>query len=73
MSWFTWSAVKQVVIVESRRQTGEVIQSETRYYLSSLPENAFAFAALTRNYWSIENHLHGMLVVVFHPDQCRTR
>lgn len=68
-----WPAIQTVVMMETRRQKGEVIQSETRYYLSSIAENAFAFSALTRNHWSIENELHWMLDVVFEEDRCRTR
>lgn len=68
-----WPAIKRVVMVESGRQKGEKIESETRFYLSSLAENAFAFCALTRNHWSIENQLHWMLDVVFDEDRARTR
>lgn len=68
-----WPAVKRVVMIESRRQKGEKIVCETRYYLSSLAENAFSFCALIRNHWSIENGLHWFLDVVFTEDKSRTR
>jgi predicted transposase YbfD/YdcC len=68
-----WPAVKRVVMIESNRQKGDKIVSETRYYLSSLAENAFAFCGLIRNHWSIENELHWFLDVVFDEDRSTTR
>jgi len=39
-----------------------------RYYLSSAPLSAAAFAAAVRAHWGIENRLHWVMDVVFHDD-----
>lgn len=44
-----------------------------RYYLSSAPLSAQAFAAAVRAHWGIENRLHWVLDVVFHDDLMRLR
>lgn len=44
-----------------------------RYYLSSAPLSAPAFAAAVRAHWGIENRLHWVMDVVFHDDLMRLR
>ena len=44
-----------------------------RYYLSSAPLTARAFAAAVRAHWGIENRLHWVMDVVFHDDLMRLR
>ena len=44
-----------------------------RYYLSSAPLSASAFAAAVRAHWGIENRLHWVMDVVFHDDLMRLR
>ena len=44
-----------------------------RYYLSSAPLSAAAFAAAVRAHWGIENRLHWVMDVVFHDDLMRLR
>ncbi|MFT3973213.1 MAG: ISAs1 family transposase [Amaricoccus sp.] len=44
-----------------------------RYYLSSAPLTAPAFAAAVRAHWGIENRLHWVMDVVFHDDLMRLR
>ena len=44
-----------------------------RYYLSSAPLTAAAFAAAVRAHWGIENRLHWVMDVVFHDDLMRLR
>ncbi len=68
-----WSGLQSVVMVKTQRTTGNSVQSETRYYLSSLPAKAKQLNAIVRTHWSIENQLHWVLDVVFHEDQSRIR
>jgi predicted transposase YbfD/YdcC len=44
-----------------------------RFYLSSAPLTAQAFAAAVRAHWGIENRLHWVMDVVFHDDLMRLR
>jgi predicted transposase YbfD/YdcC len=44
-----------------------------RYYLSSAPLSAPAFAAAVRAHWGIENRLHWVMDVVFHDDVMQLR
>ena len=44
---------------------------ETRYFLSSLDDDALPMLHAVRGHWSIENQLHGVLDVAFRADDCR--
>lgn len=68
-----WSGVSRVILVEASREKQGAIQTQTRFYVSSLPAGAAVFNQLIRHHWGIENHLHWMLDVVFGEDQSRTR
>lgn len=46
---------------------------ETRYFISSLEENAEKFANSVRSHWGIENSLHWILDVALNEDDCRIR
>lgn len=77
VNWFEdksrWSKLTTFGMVESERDTGEKITHETRYFISSLPNDAKAFAEAARGHWGIENSLHWCLDVAFREDDCRTR
>jgi predicted transposase YbfD/YdcC len=60
-------------MVESAVERNGVLSSERRYYLSSTPLDAAAFAAAVRAHWGVENRLHWVLDVVFHDDLARLR
>lgn len=68
-----WTALQSVTMVRSERQTPKGTTTETRYWISSLPNNAQRIAHAIRTHWSIENQLHWVLDVVFHEDDSRTR
>ena len=53
-----WSKLKSIGLVESVRTLDGKTTVETRYYISSLPNNAELFGQSVRSHWGIENSLH---------------
>ena len=62
-----------IICINSSRTIGDVISTEKRYYISSLPANAEKINVATRDHWSIENCLHWSLDVTFGEDNSRIR
>jgi predicted transposase YbfD/YdcC len=69
----SWANVPSMGMVESRRAVGATVQSETRYFLTSLPAPGVRFAHAVRQHGGIEHSLHGVLEVAFEEDACRIR
>lgn len=68
-----WPGLNAVVMVESVRETGDKIERETRFYITSLVLLACMLAPVVRGHWAIENSLHWVLDMVFRDDECRVR
>jgi predicted transposase YbfD/YdcC len=69
-----WAGVRSIAVVESRRQIGEQISQERRYFISSLPGGtAQRMGQAVRNHWTVENELHWSLDLCFAEDQSRAR
>ena len=66
-----WPGLKSVVMVESKRETNGKIETETRFYITSLALLAVAIRPMVRSHWMIENGLHWVLDMVFRDDDCR--
>jgi predicted transposase YbfD/YdcC len=68
-----WLGLKSVGLVESVRTVDGKTTVETRYYISSLSNNAKLFGQSVRSHWGVENSLHWVLDVALSEDDCRIR
>jgi len=56
-----------------RTKCGGKTESKTQYVVLSQRLPAWRMLSITRRHWSVENHLHRQLDVVFREDNARTR
>jgi predicted transposase YbfD/YdcC len=68
-----WPGLNAIAIVESTRETGGVIEKDTRFYVTSLVMLAHLLGPVIRSHWAIENSLHWVMDMVFRDDECRVR
>jgi predicted transposase YbfD/YdcC len=66
-----WPGLNGIVMVESTRETGPKIETETRFYITSSTDHADRLAVVIRSHWAIENSLHWVMDMVFRDDECR--
>jgi len=68
-----WSKLTSLVMVQRERRRGDQSQTETVYFISSLPPDAERLLRAIRHHWRIENNLHWVLDVIFNEDDARLR
>lgn len=68
-----WKGLESIVMLQRERRIGPSVQSETAYFISSLPAEAQALLQATRHHWGIENSLHWTLDITFREDEARLR
>ena len=69
-----WIGLKSIVMVDSIREIiGGKIETETRFYISSLTANAERQGDAIRSHWGVENSHHWVMDMVFRDDECRIR
>ncbi|CAK0748899.1 transposase [uncultured Gammaproteobacteria bacterium] len=68
-----WPGMKSIVMVESTREIGNKIETETWFYITSLALLAILIGPIVRSHWAIENSLHWVMDMIFRDDECRVR
>jgi predicted transposase YbfD/YdcC len=68
-----WPDLKSVVVVESTRESGDKIEREMRFYITSLVLAANKLGPIVRSHWMVENGLHWVMDMIFRDDECRLR
>jgi predicted transposase YbfD/YdcC len=64
----SWRGLKTLFKIDSEIHYEGKTTRETKYYLTSLTEEASELLGIARKHWSIENGLHRSLDVVFKED-----
>lgn len=63
-----WQGLQTMAMVTSQRQVNGQSATETRYYISSLPNDAATLLEAVRGHWGVENALHWVLDVAMGED-----
>lgn len=68
-----WPGLAAVIVVDSIREVDGKVETETRFYITSLLLSATQIGLMVRDHWAIENSLHWVMDMVFRDDECRVR
>jgi predicted transposase YbfD/YdcC len=68
-----WPKLRALAMVSAERRIGTNRSRETRYYITSVENNATLILESIRAHWGIENGLHWVLDIGFREDESRVR
>jgi predicted transposase YbfD/YdcC len=68
-----WPGLNTIVKVQTERRVGQEVTERTRYFITSLGNDAQQVLQAVRDHWGIENQLHWRLDVIFGEDHSRLR
>lgn len=68
-----WSGLRSLVKITSERRMPSKTESQTRYFISSLPPDPMRHLQVVRAHWQIENAFHWVLDIAFREDESRVR
>lgn len=68
-----FAGMKSIICIDAEREINGLVNSEKRFYISSLAANAAKINCAIRNHWAVENNLHWSLDVTFNEDNSRIR
>jgi predicted transposase YbfD/YdcC len=68
-----WKSLHTIAMIVSERRQGDKCEIKTRYFISSLENNAEKVLWAKRSHWNVENGLHWVLDIAFREDDSRVR
>lgn len=68
-----WAGLQSIAVVYRERRLPDRTQTETAYFLSSLPADAERILDASRAHWAVENTFHWSLDMTFAEDASRVR
>ena len=68
-----WPALQTIIRIVSERHIGDKVSRESRYFITSLINDAKHLLQTKRSHWAIENELHWVLDIAFREDDSRVR
>ena len=68
-----WTDLSSLVRLQRERRFADHVETETVYYISSLPNDAAKLLSATRSHWSVENQRHWVFAVICRVDDSRIR